>query len=534
MIARVHSVYAEGPREARIQMSIFRSEERHVLESLARLADCNPFVPEFVDWERSVLGASHAPHGAVWSLRATGVGESPAFARLGTVAEEVARRARERLLRSTSATIEDRTSYARVAVFVLYQRYADLLHTLHLEPTPGRRRVAGYRQFRRDLEHFLDADRFRLTQPVDPAHLFACFFQVRRAFHLIYRHIVGASRPAARLRAAVWQSIFTHDVQRYWRFLYDRMHDVTTLVTGPSGTGKELVARAIGLSRYVPFDPDRETFVDGLDGAIHAVNLSAMSPTLIESELFGHRKGAFTGAVQDRVGWLESCPALGTVLLDEVGELDASIQIKLLRVLQTREFHRVGETTAREFKGKLIAATNRDLAEEMRAGRFREDLYYRLCSDLVATPSLRDQLRDAPGELRNLVLFVSERVVGAEAAAQLADEVLECVERDLGPDYPWPGNVRELEQCVRNVLVRRQYRPSVTQREPGSGGDVAAALGEGRVTARELLRRYCTTVYARTGSYQETARRLELDRRTVKQHIDPELLARLTPDSASS
>ena len=514
-------------------MSIFRPEERHVLVSLGRLADCNPFVPEFVDWERSVLGAGHEPDGEVWSHRVVGAGESPgespAFAKMGAVAEGVARRAREQLLRSRAATLEERTSYARVAVFVLYQRCADLLHELHLEPSRGRRRVAGYRQFRRDLDHFLDAGRFRLAQPVDPAHLFACFFQVRRAFHLIHRYIVGASRPAAHLRATVWQSIFTHDVQRYWRALYDRMHDVTTLISGPSGTGKELVARAIGLARYIPFDSDREVFAATLDDAFHAVNLAAMSPTLIESELFGHRKGAFTGAVQDRVGWLESCPALGTVLLDEVGEIEASIQVKLLRVLQTRQFHRVGETQAREFRGKLIAATNRDLEAEMRNGRFREDLYYRLCSDLIVTPSLRDQIRDAPAELRNLVLFVCERVIGADGAAQLADEVLHCVERDLGPDYPWPGNVRELEQCVRNVLVRKQYRPPAARREPTSD-DVSAALREGRVTARELLRRYCTTVYARTGSYQETARRLELDRRTVKQHVDRDLLQRMTSD----
>jgi transcriptional regulator with GAF, ATPase, and Fis domain len=269
------------------------------------------------------------------------------------------------------------------------------------------------------------------------------------------------------------------------------MHDVTTLITGPSGTGKELVARAIGLSRYIPFDPERETFAATLDGAFHALNVSALSPTLIESELFGHRKGAFTGAVQDRIGWLEACPPFGAVLLDEVGEIDAAIQVKLLRVLQTREFSRIGETTPRAFQGKLIAATNRDLAAEMRAGRFREDLYYRLCSDLIVTPSLRDQLRDAPEELRNLVLFVSERVVGAEGAAELADEVLACVGRDLGPDYPWPGNVRELEQCVRNVLVRKEYRPPATaQRAPA--GDLAAELGEGSLTAEELLRRYCT------------------------------------------
>ncbi len=148
------------------------------------------------------------------------------------------------------------------------------------------------------------------------------------------------------------------------------------------------------------------------------------------------------------------------------------------------------------------------------------------------TPSLQDQLRDSPGELRNLALFVSERVVGADEAADLADEVLVCVDRDLGADYPWPGNVRELEQCVRNVLVRKQYHPP-TRRVPDSD-DLTNGLRDGRITAKELIRRYCTHTYAKTGSYQETARRLELDRRTVKHNIDPELLERLTAGTETS
>ena len=514
-------------------MPLFRAEERRAIESLARLADSNPFSPEFVAGEREILGPEHARAGSVWSLRSGPEAESSALARIGAVAERAARDARERLLRRRTASRDELRLYASVVLFTLYQRYAEPLHALHLDPERARRRVACYRSFRRDLDHFLVPDRVQLPQRVDPAHLFACFYQVRRAFHLIHRHIVGASGPAARLRAAVWQSIFTHDMRRYWRSLYDRMHDVTTLITGPSGTGKELVARAIGLSRYIPFDAEREAFATTLDGTFHALNVSALSPTLIESELFGHRKGAFTGAVQDRVGWLEACPRFGAVLLDEVGEIDAAIQVKLLRVLQTREFSRIGDTVPRAFEGKLISATNRDLAVEMRAGRFREDLYYRLCSDLIVTPSLREQLRDAPGELRNLVVFVSERVVGPDGAAELADEVLACVERDLGPDYPWPGNVRELEQCVRNVLVRKEYRPPAAAGR-GPAGDLAAELGEGSLTAEELLRRYCTMVYAQTSSYQETARRLQLDRRTVKRHVDPVLLARLKDASEAS
>ena len=512
-------------------MPLFPADERRAVESVARLAACNPFVPEFVEWERSLLGPDHASDGAVWNLRAQPAAENRAPAMVGVIAERAARGARERLSKRPAATRDELILYGQVVVYTLFQRYAEPLHQVDLDLARGRGRVACYRQFRRDLEHFLAVPGLLLPGRVDPAHLFACFHQVRRAFRLIYRHIIGASRPAAHLRASVWQSIFTHDLWRYWRSLHDRMHDITTLITGPSGTGKELVARAIGLSRYVPFDPERESFTGTLEGAFHTLNVSALSPTLIESELFGHRRGAFTGAVQDRVGWLESCPALGAVLLDEVGEIHASIQVKLLRVLQTREFQRIGETTPREFKGKLIAATNRDLAAEMRAGRFREDLYYRLCSDLVVTPSLRDQLRDAPDELRNLALFVCERVVGAAGAAELADEVMACIDRDLGPDYRWPGNVRELEQCVRNVLVRKRYRPPAPARAADDG--VASALQDGRITARELLSRYCTTVYARTGSYQETARRLALDRRTVKQHVDPDLLERLAAAAAT-
>ncbi len=160
---------------------------------------------------------------------------------------------------------------------------------------------------------------------------------------------------AARLRAAVWQSIFTHDMRRYRRTLYEQIGDFTTLITGPSGTGKELVARAIGLSRYTPFDPKTLTFTEDFTGSFHALNLSALPPTLIESELFGHRRGAFTGALQDRRGWLEVCRPLGTVFLDEVGELDASIQVKLLRVIQTRMFQPLGDTTDRHFHGTSVS-----------------------------------------------------------------------------------------------------------------------------------------------------------------------------------
>ena len=257
-----------------------------------------------------------------------------------------------------------------------------------------------------------------------------------------------------------------------------------------------------------------------------------MSPTLIESELFGHKRGSFTGAVTDRAGWLEACPSHGTVFLDEIGELDPAIQVKLLRVLQARSFSRLGETDIRQFPGKIVAATNRNLADERQAGRFRQDLYYRLCSDNIQVPSLRERIAADPNELRHLIAHLSQRLIGEEGP-KLAQEVEAWTEQHLGPDYEWPGNVRELEQCIRNVLIRHDYVPP--QRSANGSGDVerlTADLHAGRLTAEELLSWYCTYHYARTGSYEATARQLQIDRRTVKAKVDPTLLAKLAPRPA--
>src|SRR5204862_4691843 len=244
---------------------------------------------------------------------------------------------------------------------------------------------------------------------------FACFRQIQRAFDRIFADIIGSSLAAARLRASVWQSIFTHDMRRYRRTLYQRMGDFATLITGPSGTGKELAARAIAQSRYVPFDDRRLAFADDDAVSFFPINISALSPTLVESELFGHRRGSFTGAIADRKGWLETCPALGSVFLDELGDLDPTIQVKLLRVIETRTFHPVGDTASRQFQGKLIAATNRDLAAAIRNGSFREDLYYRHCSDQFATPSLAEQVSGSRHVLEELVMYMSRKVAGPEA-----------------------------------------------------------------------------------------------------------------------
>jgi DNA-binding NtrC family response regulator len=199
--------------------------------------------------------------------------------------------------------------------------------------------------------------------------------------------------------------------------------------------------------------------------------------------------------------------------------------VKLLRVIETRTFHPVGDTAGRQFRGKLITATNRDLPALMQAGEFREDLYYRLCSDQVETPSLAAQLADSNTVLGELVAYMARRIAGPEGES-LADEVMRWMKQNLGADYRWPGNYRELEQCVKNVLIRRNYRPS----RSGAANPLDGFLADvraGRLTADEVLRRYVTIAYSQAGSYDETARRLGIDRRTVKAKLDEAMLRRV-------
>ncbi|RYG67550.1 sigma-54 factor interaction domain-containing protein, partial [bacterium] len=370
-------------------MTLFDGDTLPRAQAIADLVYQNPFLPDRIALERQALGDAYVDAGPVWSLSATGNGSTPNIAPIRELAERLVRDARRRLLDTRGrVTPTDATLYADLCLYVLYSHYNDLLHA----------RSRSTRELFATMREEYDALFAPLLEhrpaepPPEPAHVFACFFQVIRAFVAIVETIVGTTPPAAKLRAEIWQSTFTHDLRRYRRSLYDKTGDFTTLVTGESGTGKELVARAIGASRYLPFDAAKGKFVDDVAGGFVAVNLSALAPTLVESELFGHRRGAFTGAVADRVGWLEQCPPRGTIFLDEIGELDPAVQVKLLRVLQSRTFERLGDTRTLSFRGKVIAATNRTLAKEIAAGRFRQDLFYRLCADVIETPPLRELL----------------------------------------------------------------------------------------------------------------------------------------------
>ncbi len=209
--------------------------------------------------------------------------------------------------------------------------------------------------------------------------------------------------------------------------------DSSVLITGESGTGKELVARAIHLSS------------GRREGPFIRLSCGALAEGVLESELFGHERGAFTGAVRQRRGRFELAQN-GALFLDEIAEIGPAVQVKLLRVLQEREFERVGGEQTLRVDVRVIAATNRDLAAEVKAGRFREDLFYRLYVIPIHVPALRERREDIPLLAEHFI----RKICGAmqRAPVTVSDEALELLRR-----YGWPGNVRELENALERAIV---------------------------------------------------------------------------------
>ncbi len=456
--------------------------------------------------------------------------------------------ARAKLASSPSMEVDStaRLLYGDLVTTWLYYSYGDSFRSA-AGGGENQQPLKFYKDFAAELEHYIELPQLRGSPLSDnAAHVFACCFQVHRAYQLIGEQLRGNSGPIARLRASVWQSIFTHDLRLWGSLLYDRMHDIATLIIGPTGTGKELVARSIGLSRYIPFDPKRQQFTEHSAGAFHPVNLSAMPRELIESEMFGHCAGAFTGAVKDREGWFEKCRECHSVFLDEIGELAEDVQVKLLRVLQSREFQRVGETTTRHFSGKVIAATNRDLATEAESGKFRPDLYFRLGSDVIRTPSLREQLDDRPDDLPTLVQLVAAPawVIGPNADMSRGSVTKRSIGFEgrsnpinliLGQETSESWNSVSVASWseVSIVLLRRTEVLKALVERPASLGEPAldqlcADICSGMITYDDLLDHYCSLVFARAGNVTRVARRLGKHCATIQSRIKKDLVERYT------
>jgi DNA-binding NtrC family response regulator len=250
------------------------------------------------------------------------------------------------------------------------------------------------------------------------------------------------------------------------RALYTTIEQVaggewTVLIEGETGAGKELVAQAI----------HRASARRG--GPFVAVNCAGLTESILGSQLFGHRRGAFTGAIADQEGLFEAAHG-GTLFLDEVGDVAMPIQSALLRVLQEREVTRIGETRPRKVDVRIIAATNRDLAQRVVGGQFREDLLYRLRSARVPVPPLRERREDIP--VLVAAFLAEERVTGGKLVTDVAPEALDVLKR-----HPWPGNVRELRGVVEHAVIQCRSRrievcdlPTDLLREPAVVPGVAS------------------------------------------------------------
>jgi transcriptional regulator with PAS, ATPase and Fis domain len=190
------------------------------------------------------------------------------------------------------------------------------------------------------------------------------------------------------------------------------------------------------------------------------------------------------------------------------------VQIKLLQVLQERTFSPVGSHDKLRFMGRVIAATNRPLDKLRREGRFRADFYYRLCSDLITVPPLRQRLRESPREMESLVEHIVRRICGSE----LEVPVLAILKREVGRNYAWPGNVRELEQAIRRIMLTGNYTGD-NAAEPVDEASLDQVMEMGSLSAKELVEKYCQDLYDLYGNYGEVARRTGLDWRTVKKNV---------------
>jgi DNA-binding NtrC family response regulator len=271
----------------------------------------------------------------------------------------------------------------------------------------------------------------------------------------------------------------------------------TVLLTGENGTGKEMLARAIHQ------ESPRAT------GPFVAVSCAALPETLIESELFGHERGAFTSALQSRKGRFELANG-GTLFLDEVGELSAAVQVKLLRVLQEREFERVGGTRTLTVDIRLIAASNRDLENEVKLGRFRQDLFFRLNVVPLALPPLRERPEDIPLLAAYFAMKSAEK--HGQPTQELQPELIEVLQ-----EYEWPGNVRELENLIERLVVLSnspslgiEFVPEKMLRVlPGTSATDESTL-EGAVAA--LKRRLIVNALQTEGNKVAAAKKLGISR----------------------
>jgi hypothetical protein len=480
------------------------SEQRELFRLVQQAAACNPFSDERIDLDRRIAGVDPQTERYEALFAATARVQSALHALEQAGPCDV-----------NQYDCADRDLLEKVLLFDLFHHLiedfdAHICRQVECPGKPLRLSFAG------DVIGAMTSRGF----PEESAlHYLAKFYQLRRAYYFIYFAASGTSTCMRTLRNQLWNNIFTFDNGLYDRHMWNRMEDFSTLLLGETGTGKGTAALAIGRSGFIPYDPARGCFAEDFTSTFLSINLSQFSAALIESELFGHRKGAFTGAIESHDGILSRCSPFGAIFLDEIGDVSIPIQIKLLQVLQERKFSPVGSHETKPFQGRVIAATNKSLNRLRQEGHFRDDFYYRLCSDEITLPPLRERIQQNPGELSDLVDRILQRICG-ERVSELNALVLESLHKHPGPDYTWPGNVRELEQAVRRILLKNRYeRQTVSS---GREDRLLSGIQAGALSAQDILSSYTSLLYERFGTYEDVAQRMDLDWRTVKKYIETE------------
>ena len=478
------------------------SSSRRFCHAVAEFAFCNPFSERWLELHSEILGSG-------WDEN------DP------DLTNRLVEKAKHQLEQLSAGGAVDYRKFSggdaeTVRMMLIFIAFNDLRDDLDDHIASRDRIASSVARFKQGVEgmRYLVQSGF---SDEEAAWFIAVFYQVRRAYHYITHQLIGHAPCMNELKRRLWNNMFTNDIRQYEICMWDRMEDFSLLLVGETGTGKGSAASVLGRSCFIPYLPEKQKFASGFNDAFIATNLSQYSPTLLESELFGHRKGAFTGALSDYDGLFARSSEFGAVFLDEIGDVSPHIQIKLLRLLQEREFSPVGGRAVQRFHGRVIAAAHASIDQYIRDGSFRSDFYYRLCSDRVTIPTLRERITEKESELSLMAGHLLKKITGG-ASGDFLDKVMGA----LVPlkAYSWPGNVRELEQAIRQILLTEQYSPQDLGGEPKESFiQLADAIKNGTMTAETVLHTYASHLYETHSNYETVAKLLNVDRRTVKKYL---------------